>query len=395
MIQKIVPHFSVKNNFQKSVTKYESILTDAVLRDISRRLTGQDDFTISFDNEGYNKGRLVVMEYGGERTYISLAETEIKSRNASFQSFPSAYSRFILDASPKKEICYYIVEGTIGNIETDYFLFMYRLMKTAGVNLLNVSEYVKTAIFAFGSPDDVILAKDKLRDGGKGNRSTYVTKGPSGAVQVYAKTYGANKYESTLLCFALVKMTKQIELFEVEEGGLVALPQTSRDALQSMAQVEIKTSNEQIEIEEFKKNNSLRSIRFIYNILERFGGKKCMLCSCEIPQIVQGAHVWPVSAIKAREDLDLKQQLDHAIDGNNGVWLCENHHKLFDSGLLYITSAGAILYSNDLGDGDVAYLNGITVHKAIQQEFLTSDFLFYLSERNSETTASAYRAFEV
>lgn len=394
MTQTNIPHFSVKNNFQKNEAKYEDILTSQVLGDISLRLTGQENFTVTFDNEGYNKGRLVVMDYSGLRTYISLAETDIKSRNSSFQSFPSAYSRFILDNSPKSEICYYILKETTGNIETDYFIFMYRLMRTAGVNLVNIGDHVKTQISAFGSPDDVILAKDKLR-GGKGNKSTYVTKGPSGAVQVYAKTYGANKYESTLLCFALVNLTSEIELFEVEEGGLVALPQLSRDALKAMAHVSIKTSTAQIEIDEFKRNNSLRSIRFVFNILERFGRKKCVLCNCTIPQIVQGAHIWPVAAIKAREDLELREQVRHATDGNNGVWLCENHHKLFDSGLLYITSAGAVLYSNELEEGEVDYLNTITAHKTLEEVHLNGGFLFYLSERNSEVNASEYKAFGV
>ncbi|WP_265974572.1 HNH endonuclease signature motif containing protein [Brucella intermedia] len=391
-----VPHFIVKNKFQKNnKLKYSDILTDDVLADISSRLTGQKLYTITFDDEGYNKGRLVIMHYGGIITYISIAETEVRSRNSSFQSFTTAYSMFSRDNNPKGDICYYIIQGTVGNIETDYFIFMYRLMKTAGVKLINLVDYVSTNILPFNAAEDVILAKEKLRKAAKGNRSTYVTKGSNGAIQIFAKTYGANKYESSLLCFALVKLTSSIELFQIEEGGLTALPQATRDALALLGHVIIKTSNETSETEEFKSNNSLRSIRFIYNILERFGAKKCLLCDCEIPQIVQGAHIWPVASIKASIDLELKVQLNHAINGSNGMWLCENHHKLFDSNILSVTSDGTVLYIDELDNRHVDYLKLTTTRAKIGVEFLTDEFIFYLSKRNSEISIDRYRCFEV
>lgn len=391
-----IPHFSVKNNFQKdSTSSYSAILSDEVLRDLSVRLTGQPDYTVMFDNDGYNKGRLVVMEFNGERTYISLGETRVRSRNSSFQSFPTAYSAFISDNGPKKAICYYVIPGTTGNIQTDYFIFMYRLMKTAGVNLLNLHEHVGASIVAFNAPEDVILTKEKLRESGVGNKSTYVTKDSKGAIQVYAKTYGANKYESSLLCFALIAMTSYIELFEIEEGGLKALPRASREALEKLGHVEVKTSTDTVELEEFRQNNSLRSIRFIYNLLDRFGAKKCTLCDCEIPQIVQGAHIWPVASIKSRQEMELEVQLGHAIHGDNGIWLCENHHKLFDAGLLHVTASGAVSYSRDLDERHVDYLKKTTPHLKIDGKFLTESFLFYLTQRNLNVDISRYRAFEV
>ena len=210
---------------------------------------------------------------------------------------------------------------------------MYRLMETVGVKLLNISEHITKNISSFSSADDVITQKEKLRSKTRGNKSTYVTTGEDGAIQVYAKTYGANKYESTLICIALTKITSTaVELYEVEEGGLKGLPAISKEAILAAGAVTIAESTKEIEIAEFNQNDSLRSIQFIYNLLEKFGKKKCAFCECEIPQIVQGAHIWPVAAIKQQPDLSLEQKLGFALDGHNGLWLCENHHKLLEIG---------------------------------------------------------------
>lgn len=38
-------------------------------------------------------------------------------------------------------------------------------------------------------------------DRNRSNNSTYLTKGTDGALEVYGKTYGANKYETSLICY--------------------------------------------------------------------------------------------------------------------------------------------------------------------------------------------------
>ena len=52
------PHFIIKNKFQKRAELYEDILTGDILRDVCQRITGREDFTVEFDNSGYNIGRL-------------------------------------------------------------------------------------------------------------------------------------------------------------------------------------------------------------------------------------------------------------------------------------------------------------------------------------------------
>jgi len=124
-----IPHFTIKNRFQKRSELYRDILTRDILRDVCQRITGRTDFTVDFDNEGYNKGRLATLEYKGAISYISFSEFEIKSRNSFFQSFPSALVRYHQETNPSKRIYFYFLPPN-GNIETAYFIFMYRLMKS-------------------------------------------------------------------------------------------------------------------------------------------------------------------------------------------------------------------------------------------------------------------------
>src|SRR5690606_3356843 len=128
-------------------------------------------------------------------------------------------------------------------------------------------------------------------------------------------TYGANKYETTLLCLAIHEITPySMELYEIQEGDLRQLPRDARNVILSLG-INVITSDLILEREEFERNDSLRSPTYIYNLLEKLGEKKCSLCDCEIPQIIQGAHIWPVASIKRTNNINLDVKIQHAIDG--------------------------------------------------------------------------------
>src|SRR5690554_1231066 len=119
-----IPHFVIKNRFQKGGL-YQDLLSPAILTEVCQRITGKDKYTVDFIDE-VNKGRLAKLFYNGSVAYISFSENRVKSRNSSFQSFPSALVSYLNENIERKSICYFILE-TDANIETDYFLFMYRL----------------------------------------------------------------------------------------------------------------------------------------------------------------------------------------------------------------------------------------------------------------------------
>jgi len=369
-------------------------LRPSILADVCLQVTGRTDYTCDFDNTGYNIGRLAVLEYDGKRTFISFSEVEIRSRNSSFQSFPSALSRYILDESRSKEICFYFHPDTTGRWETPYFIFMYRLMRTANVNFLNSNAYLSNPILPFSTPEDIILHKDQMRSRNSSNRSTYLTRGPRNQLQIFGKTYGANKYETTILCLAISEIaTTEVELYEIEEGGLTKLPRTSKDAIESLGVVQIFTSNMSIERIDFEQNDSLRSAQYIYNLLEKLGNKKCALCECDVPQIIQGAHIWPVAEIKRENHLTQDQKLTLALDGDNGLWLCNNHHKLLDVNILRLFEDRSVKYKSSLPENQSNYVKEITIVSELSENIANESFTEYLTKRNHNIPEELYEEF--
>jgi len=129
------PHFVIKNKPQKLPYRYRNILTPKILKDVCRKVTKCTKYKVDFDNTGYNKGRLAIIKYRGLIIYVSFSEKgKIKGRNYFFQSFPTALTQYYNEKNPKKRICFYFLPWD-GNIETDYFMFMYRLMTTAAVKV--------------------------------------------------------------------------------------------------------------------------------------------------------------------------------------------------------------------------------------------------------------------
>lgn len=386
--------FKIKNKFQRRNELYQNILTPNILKEVCEKITGQTKYKVKFDNSGYNIGRLATLEHKGTISYISFSETEVTSRNSSFQSFPSALVRYHQEPNKKKNIFFYFLLSK-GNIETPYFIFMYRLMKTAGTIFLNEDEYIKSPIIPFNSVEDIIAQRKLNRERNRGNNSTYLTINENNVPQIYGKTYGANKYETTLLCLAMSSITttdKINELYEIPEGNLRLLPGPAREVISSLGKFEIIISDSDFERKAFKENDSLRSPTFVYNLLEKFGDKKCALCECEIPQIIQGAHIWPVADIK-KNKIDQNKKIEAAKDADNGIWLCNNHHKLFDINMFLINEKGEVKYKSDIIDADKNYIYQITNNKQIHNDILTPTFIKYLQQRNRMLDENTYNNF--
>jgi hypothetical protein len=271
---------------------------------------------------------------------------------------------------------------------------MYRLMKTAGTVFLNETDYLTNDIAPFNSVTDIIAQRDLNRIKNRGNASTYVTINDNDTVQIFGKTYGANKYETTLLCLAIHKITPyRMELYEIQEGNLRRLPEEARDVIAALG-ITVFPSDFTLERAEFETNDSLRSPTYTYNLLEKLGDKKCALCGCEIPQIIHGAHIWPVASIKRVNNINLDQKIQSAIDGDNGLWLCNNHHKLFDINILLITQEGRVKHKLDISPNHRSYIRNITVNSQITDKILTTNFLQYLERRNSSLNERHYCLIE-
>lgn len=391
-----IPHFVIKVNLQKSKSTgiyFKDIVTPEVLRDVCYRITGQTDFTYEYvDNEyqdmflekSYNKGRIAIMQYKDVVSYISFSELEIGGRNSSVQSVPTAFNLYYSNPYLKKRLYYYFLNVS-GNAETDYQILIYRLMSTIGFEFLNANGNLLRRIQRFNSVEDIMFNRRINAGRNKSNNSTFITKGHAGEIEIYGKTYGANKYETSLICYALASLWQpgqRIKLYEVLEGDLKELPETSLNIIRKMGVIDIVPTDMTLEKRIYEgKENRLRSPRYTYNLFNKLGNKHCALCNCEIPELIQGAHILPVAAIRKMNYISFEQRLELALDGDNGLWLCENHHKMFDEGMLSFDKYGALLFRNDIDLRHMRFIDEITKYKVLPSEVLTDKFLWYLEQR--------------
>ena len=391
-----VPHFVIKANLQKSKNTgvyFSDVVTPEVLKDVCCRITGQTTFTYEYvDNEyqdmfldkSYNKGRMAVMQYKDVVSYISFSELEIGGRNSSVQSVPTAFNLYFCNPYPKKSLYYYFLNVS-GNAETDYQILIYRLMNTIGFEFLNASDSLLRRIQAFNSVEDIIFNRKINAVRNRSNNSTFITKGNTGEIEIYGKTYGANKYETSLICYALSTLWQpgqHIKLYEVLEGDLKELPEASLNVIHQMGIIDVVPTDMTLEKRIFDgKETSLRSPRYTYNLFNKLGNKHCALCNCEIPELIQGAHILPVAAIKRMHSIPIEKRLEYALDGENGLWLCENHHKMFDEGMISFDYNGGLLLRNDIDNRHMRFIDETTKNKVLAPEFLTDRFLWYLEQR--------------
>lgn len=328
----MIAQIEINNNFQKSDMTYRDLLSEDVIKDICFKVTGQYKYKVTF-NKKLNVGRLVIIKYNDRINYITLSEIDFKKgRNSAMQSSASALTQYYLDSHKNKCIYFYFLRYT-GNAVTEYLTFMYRLLMTAGLVFLNDKEKIGRSIKPFNSLNDIIISRGYLKK--RQNFSSYITKNAKQEIEVYAKTYGANKKEATILCIAMARIdNSSITVYQVKEHGLSHLPKPDKKVMEKL-----KVNLIEIDKELTRENDNdktLRSNLFTYNLLRVRGAKKCAWCNCDIPEIIEGAHIWPIAQIKKENTITKEKQRVAAVDGNNGIWLCRNHHKLFDSGIVTI-----------------------------------------------------------
>lgn len=370
---------------------YDSFLTKEILDDICYRICNTNDYDVVWV-EKRNKGRLITLETDNIINYINLSQTgQIKGRNYQVQSIPTALSIFLNEEANNKKssLFWFYFLPFEGDNETKYMLFFYRVMMTVGIKFLNSDFGLEhTQLIPYASVKDMIYARNHLREANSGNQSTYITD-EGDYYHIYGKTFGANQKETTLLCFAISAITdKPVKLFQIVDNESTEISEQDKEAISKYSKTH---GNKTIEIldDSYQFDNdtsdhvrdNLRSPQFIYNLLSKFGGeKKCVLCECKIDRIIQAAHIYPVAAIRRRDDLDFDNKLRLAVDADNGIWLCENHHKLFDSGLIWFDE-GQLVISNKLNQEDLMFIKQVTTIEQIEPRYINERMLAFFDSR--------------
>lgn len=379
-------------NGQKTPGLFDRILTKEVLDDICIRITGQTSYKVQRETSSYNKGRLLYLYYNGVVNYVTLSEENLNGRNSSVQSVPTALNLFFADTRFQKKLFYYFIPFS-GNPFTDYHIVIYKMMMNAGITFLNLSDYYRATLIPYKSVDELIIGREDNRAVNSSNNSSYVSK-TSDKIQIYAKVFGASKYESTLLAIAVSNLAdRPIDLFNICEQDLSRLPASSVATLEKLGNIAIHDTSLMLEKHTYveqQDKSTLRSPIYTYNLLKRLGHKKCALCGCEIPEIIQGAHIWGVSEIANSTTVNDEAKFDHAVSGHNGLWLCQNHHKLFDSNIILLDTNGYVMAPSHIDEKDFGYIKEITKYPQLYSSVMSDDFLWYLTQHNLKRDFSDY-----
>lgn len=378
------PQITIKNMAQKGSYKFSDILNKNILSDVCKHLTGQKDYTVVYDNNGYNKGRLAIIEYNDTIYYVSFSEHgKVEGRNSFFQSLTTAFISYSSELRTKKRMIFYFLPSITGNFDGAYFQFMYRLMSTIGVEFINAEKYLGCSTDAFINIGDLINSRRLNRSRNITNNSTYITYNAKNIIQIYGKTYGANKKEAILLSLAASRLVKNVQLFEICEQDLTCLPTPDKNILEQIGNIQIISTNKTMERKALlETEKTFRSPTFIYNLFNKFQEKECAFCDCRISEIIAGAHIWSVSDIKKADELTDEEKLEKSTDADNGLWLCYNHHKMFDENILRITNSGEITYSDRLNNEYRSFISKTTTKEKIPDFAFTPIFAQYLKLRN-------------
>lgn len=388
------PLIKYKVNAQKRPGYFSKILTPDVLEDICYKTTGCREYCLEVESKNYNVGRLITIEYKGVLYYVTLSEDKVDGRNSSVQSVPSALNLFYADERIKKKLCYYFIPYK-GNYFTEYHKFIFRLLKTVGVKFLNLPNDC-SAIYGYLNINEIMSARENTQSQNESNNSSYITKFGS-RIQIFGKTFGASKYESTLMALAAASIEKgKIDFFNVAENGLKILPKKSLITLGKFKNIELHSATQTLDKNVFgpqTETAALRNGSYIYNLLGKFGRKKCCMCSCEISEIIQGAHIWEVSSI-SKTSLSFNEKFRHVNNKDNGLWLCQNHHKLFDSNIIILLKNGKLCVRQDIGHDNEIFVQRITPNTRIDGQYLTKAMVEYIGKRNIQISMDEYRNIE-
>lgn len=390
------PKFTIcRLGAQAKVANVDTIITDADFSKICRRLTGQSQFDVKWVDKRI-KGKMFTLETDSQIFYITYTPKVVGGRNSYLQSVPTAFGIYLNEFVTSRKRCKFCLYFTPfrGENQTRYHQLMYRLLISMGVNFINADEGLRgLGLQGYSTVRELIIDRETNRSRNSYNQSSYITdEGTS--YHVYGKTFGANQKETTMLCLALCRISdKTIRLFQISDNDSEYLSDKDIESItffaKNFGRAKIEVLNDTYDFRENDEqpyaptpsDESLRSPRFIFNLLEKTGGHKCCsLCHCKIESIIQGAHIYPVYAIKQRLDLPFSERLRMATDQNNGLWLCENHHKLFDRGLIKFED-GRLQVLPKLTDSDVAFVEKISPYKSIQSDYYTPAMAKYFEMR--------------
>lgn len=381
-----------KDKFQVRGEAPQDMFNEQVLARLAMDLTGDSTYSVRWE-PGHNEGQFAKLVTPLQTYYICLSKSDPgEGRNSYLQSSPTAFANFMNEIKNHRAKGEFVValRSRGRTYLTDYQKFVVRMLITIGVKIIDLTNYnLNRNIQPFSSIEDMIRTRQASKRANN-NPTFFTDEGEN--YHLYGKTFGANGKETALLCYAMMKIsTKPIRLFQILDNGESSLSGEDVQAFALFANFYCTPSmdilDDTYEIDEFTSQAypdtstlKLRQPRFIYNLLEKTNGeKKCALCDCKISPLIQAAHIYSVADIKKNGSLTDNEKVRMATDGNNGMWLCMHHHKLFDSAILRISPHGISFVKTD--EADSKYIEHSLKEQRLPTIYMNTESQKYFSMR--------------
>jgi len=311
-------------------------LTDDILQNVCNRIFNTTNYEKETETRRNGRYIKIVNDETDEVHYVCFSNPNNNSRNAHLMQFVSpTYIEFYNDNSNNKHHDIFLINPS-GNDRTDYIKLFYRCFITIGIKILNLDDLGISGIIAFNSYGDLKSYRNQTSGRNAHNRSTYFTDDDE-YISLFGKTFGANAMESFILALTIKQIVdKPVVFYPVLDNESDSLSVEQRNILINKGitygdSIELSPSGYAKATRDTSRNTSV----FHYNLLQKFGDKQCYLCGCDLEHLVIGAHIERVTDIDHNTNYTPDQKAERATDGDNGFWLCANHDKMFEYGIIY------------------------------------------------------------
>ena len=210
-----------------------------------------------------------------------------------------------------------------------------------------------------------------------------------------------------MIACAIAELTKRINkkvfLYQIKDNDGAPISKENIELLESFG---IQVYDELIDYEDnpemiFSENkNSRNQLEFMKNLMIKWKNeyqdediKKCYLCGCTIQEVIIASHIQRICDINKlyREKvITFEEARRRAVDGNNGFWLCANHDKMFEHGIITFNenTGELILNENNLTEEHISFIENMTVKYNIDKEHFTEELKGYLKIHNDRINNS-------
>lgn len=326
------------------VPEFLSNLQERIILDIVRRSFRTESYTKEVEPRKVGRFIKVINDDNNEIHYVCLSNPENDSRNAHLMQFISpAYVEYWSEPNENKCFDIYIINPD-KNDRTTYIKLFYRCFITIGIKILNWESLGLNGLVPFTSYEELKNSRSELSDRNSHNQPTYfIDESESGREQIslYGKTFGANAMESFIFAITLSKICdKPIVFYPVVDNDSKSLSTKQQQVLIESGirigeVIEVLPNGRARLLSTYQRETSRDTIVFHYNLLQKYGEKRCYICGCDIEHMVIGSHIERVTDIDHNKDYNEFEKTKRATDGDNGFWLCANHDKMFEYGIIY------------------------------------------------------------